>query len=124
MDQCVHGVWGAGVAQGEGKQEAIESAVELLAHLEDQIEGKKYFGGEKIGYLDIVAGWIPHWLNVIEELGEMKLVTPERFPHLHEWGLNLMNSSPIKDCIPPRDSVLDYFGFGFNYVRSLAANKS
>ncbi|XP_028793585.1 probable glutathione S-transferase [Neltuma alba] len=122
-EKCVAGVWGAGVAQGEGKEKAIESALELLALLDKQIEGKKYFGGEEIGYLDIVAGWIPHWLNVLEELGEMELLTAERFPHLHQWSLNLLQTSPVKDCLPPRDSVVDYFSFGFNYVRSMAANK-
>ncbi|KAK4280734.1 hypothetical protein QN277_012315 [Acacia crassicarpa] len=118
-EKCVIGVWKAGVAQGEGKGEAIQSALESLALLDKQIEGKKYFGGEEIGYLDIVAGWIPYWLNVLEQLGDMELLTPQRFPHLHQWSLNLMQTAPVKDCLPPRDSVVDYFSFGFNYVRSM-----
>ncbi|KAI4350981.1 hypothetical protein L6164_005381 [Bauhinia variegata] len=121
--QCVPVIWGAGIAQGEKKGKALESALELLAFLEKLIHGNKFFGGEKIGFLDIVAGWIPHWLNVIEELGEMELLTAEKFPSLHEWGQNLIQTSPVKDCIPPREKVVDYFGFGFTYMRSLAANK-
>lgn len=117
-------MWGAGIAEGEEKGKAIESAMESLAVLEKQIEGKKYFGGEKLGFLDIVAGWIPHWLNVLEQLGEMELLTAERFPYLHEWAQNLMQTSPVKDCIPPRETVVEYFNFGFNYVRSMAHNKS
>ncbi|KAI9101571.1 hypothetical protein K1719_023815 [Acacia pycnantha] len=117
----------AGVAQGEGKGEAIESALESLALLDEQIEGKTYFGGEEIGYLDIVAGGIPYWLNVLEQVGDMELLTPQRFPHLHQWSLNLMQTSPVKDCLPPRDSVVDYFSFGLNHVRSMSSannNKS
>jgi len=61
------------LAEGEEKMKAIESAQESLAFLEKQIEGKKYFGGEEIGFLDLAAGWIPHWLNVIEEAGEVSI---------------------------------------------------
>ncbi|KAK7271206.1 hypothetical protein RJT34_26913 [Clitoria ternatea] len=121
-EKCVLGVWGATVAEGEEKVKAIDAALESLAFLEKQIEGKKYFGGDKIGYLDIVAGWICHWLIVLEELGEMKLINVERFPSLHEWGQNFLQISPIKDCIPPKETVAQYFSFGINYVRSLASS--
>lgn len=117
------GVWGACVAQGEEKGKAIEAALDSLEFLEKQIQGNKYFGGERIGYLDIVAGWLSHWINVLEELGDMELLTAERFPSLHEWSQNFIQTSPVKDCIPPRESVVEYFSFGINYVRSLASNK-
>ncbi|XP_057758870.1 probable glutathione S-transferase [Arachis stenosperma] len=124
-EKCVISVWGACVAQeGEEKEKAVEGAIETLSHLEKQIKGKKFFGGEKIGYLDIVAGWLSYWLSVLEELGEIELVNAERFPCLHEWGKNFINTSPIKDCIPPREDVLAYFSFGINYVRSMAPNKA
>ncbi|KAJ1392022.1 Thioredoxin-like superfamily [Sesbania bispinosa] len=123
VEKCVLGVWGACVAQGEEKGKAVDAALESLAFLEKQIEGKKFFGGEKIGYLDIVAGWIPHWLNVLEELGDIELLNAERFPCLHDWGQNFIQTLPVKDCIPPREMVVEYFSFGINYVRSLASNK-
>ena len=116
--QCAISVWRAGVRQGEEKGEATEVALESLSLLEKQIEGKKYFGGEEIGYLDIVAGWIPYWINAMEEVEEMELLTPERFPHLHQWGLNLIQNLPVKDWLPPRDCVLDYYKFAYNFVRS------
>ena len=112
------------MAQGEEKGKAAEAALETLAFLEKQIQGKKFCGGQKIGYLDIVAGWICHWLNVLEELGEIELLNAERFPSLHEWKQNFIQTSPIKDCIPPREQVVAYFSFGINYVRSQAASKS
>ena len=111
------------MAQGEEKAKAVDAAIESLAFLEKQIQGKKFFGGEKIGYLDIVAGWISYWLNVLEELGEMELINAERFPSLHEWGHNFIRTSPIKDCIPPKEMVVEYFSFGINYVRSLASSE-
>ncbi|KAH7528646.1 hypothetical protein FEM48_Zijuj05G0094200 [Ziziphus jujuba var. spinosa] len=56
---------------GEKKESAIKATVESLANVEKQIEGKKFFGEEEIGYLDLVYGWLAHWLNVMEEVGRM-----------------------------------------------------
>lgn len=42
----------------EEKEKAIESALKPLAYLEEQIQGKKFFGGEQIGYLDLVVGLV------------------------------------------------------------------
>ncbi|BAT96331.1 hypothetical protein VIGAN_08324900 [Vigna angularis var. angularis] len=123
-EKCLYGVWGAAVAEGEEKEKAVEGALESLRFLEKEIEGKKYFGGEKIGYLDIAAGWLSHWLSVLEELGEMELLNAQRFPSLHQWTQNFIQTSPVKDCIPSRQSVVEYFSFGINYTRSLASNKS
>ncbi|KAK7355210.1 hypothetical protein VNO80_14459 [Phaseolus coccineus] len=81
--QVLYAVWGATVAEGEEEGKVVDAALESLAFLEKEIEGKKYFGGDKIGYLDIAAGWMSHWLSVLEELGDMELLNAERFPSLH-----------------------------------------
>ncbi|CAL0332565.1 unnamed protein product [Lupinus luteus] len=122
-EKCVIAIWEATVVQGEEKVKAVEAALESVAFLENHIQGKKFFGGEKIGYLDIVAGWITHWLNVLEELGDIEILNAEKFPSLHEWKQNFIQTSTVKDCIPPREKVVDYFSFGINYMRSLKANK-
>ncbi|KAH7528645.1 hypothetical protein FEM48_Zijuj05G0094100 [Ziziphus jujuba var. spinosa] len=77
-------VWEAFKSEGEKKEKAIKAAVESLATVDKQIEGKKCFGGERIGYLDLVYGWLAHWLNVMEEVGGMKLLDKESFPSLHQ----------------------------------------
>lgn len=123
-NQVVFGAWRAcTAAEGEEKEKAIESALESLAYLEKQIEGKKFFGGEEIGYLDLALGWIPHWLNTMEEAGGMKLLEVERFPSLHEWGHNFIQIPLIKECLPPREKLVNYLNASLTYLRSLSANK-
>lgn len=122
-EKVVFGVWTACSAEGEKKEKAIEAALESLEHLEKQIEGKKFFGGEQIGYLDLVVGWIPHWLNVMEEVGGMKLLKVEKFPCLLEWGQHFIHTPLIKECIPPREKLVEYMSGSIRYFRSLAANK-
>ncbi|XP_021292064.1 glutathione transferase GST 23-like [Herrania umbratica] len=122
-EKCLLGAFDACRAEGDEKEKFIESAVESFAFLEKQLEGKKYFGGEQIGYLDLALGWIPHWLNVIEEVGCMKLVDAQRTPLLHQWGQEFMEIPLIKECVPPRDKLLDRFAASIIYLRSLAASQ-
>lgn len=99
---------------------AIESAQKSLAILENLIEGKKHFGGEQMGFLDLVVGWIAHWLNTMEEAGGMKLLDAERFPSLHEWAQSFIEIPVIQESIPPRQEFVDYFDASISNVRSLA----
>uniref|UniRef100_A0A2N9I0D6 glutathione transferase n=1 Tax=Fagus sylvatica TaxID=28930 RepID=A0A2N9I0D6_FAGSY len=123
-DKCLWGAWEAAkLAEGEGKVKAIESTQESLAFLEKQIEGKKYFGGEQIGFLDLASGWIAHWLSAMEEAGGVKLLDAERFPSLHKWAQNFIEVPVIKECIPPREQLLNYFNTSISYIRSLSVAK-
>ncbi|KAG5563063.1 hypothetical protein RHGRI_005718 [Rhododendron griersonianum] len=110
-------------SEGEEKEKAIESARESLSFLEEQIEGKTFFGGEKIGFLDLAVGWIPLGLGVMEQVGEMKLLDAEKFPSLHEWSQNFIKIPLIKEALPPREKLVDNFTASVSYMRSLASQK-
>ncbi|KAL6319542.1 hypothetical protein AAG906_014218 [Vitis piasezkii] len=122
-EKCMFGAWEAFKAEGEEKEKAMESALESFAFLEKAIKGKKFFGGEKMGFLDLVVGWIPHWLSVLEEVRGMKMLDAEKFPSLHEWAENFIQIPLIKECIPPRDVLVNHFHATFSSLRSLSANK-
>ncbi|XWS60905.1 hypothetical protein CRYUN_Cryun07bG0078400 [Craigia yunnanensis] len=122
-EKCLFGAFDACRAEGDEKEKAIETAVESFAFLENQLERRKYFGGEQIGYLDLALGWIPHWLNVMEEVGCMKLADAQRFPLLHQWAEDFIGTPLIKECLPPRDKLVEYFTASINYLRSLAASQ-
>ncbi|KAJ6687343.1 GLUTATHIONE S-TRANSFERASE [Salix koriyanagi] len=95
---------------GEEREKAIESAQESFAFLEKLIQGKKYFSGEdEIGYLDLALGWIPLCLDIMEEVGGMKLVDAEKFPSLLEWAHNFAEIPLIKERFPPRNALANYF---------------
>lgn len=123
-EKCLMEAFTAAWKEGEEKEKAIESALESFTFLEKQIQGKKFFSGDdKIGYLDLVMGWIPLWLNVMEEAGGMKLMDAQKFPSLHEWTQNFIEIPLIKECLPPRDALVNYFNFSLSYIRSMAAAK-
>ncbi|KAF8044033.1 hypothetical protein BT93_A2116 [Corymbia citriodora subsp. variegata] len=123
-DKCVSGTIEACLAEdAPEKEKAVETAIESFTYLEKQIEGKKFFAGDKIGYLDLVAGWISHWLSVVEETGGIKIFDAERFPSLHKWAQNFIEIPQIKECLPPRDVLVNHYIRRLSYVRSLKPKK-
>ncbi|KAK4381449.1 Glutathione transferase GST 23 [Sesamum angolense] len=53
---------------GKNQAEGVKLMSEGLQILEGEIRGKKFFGGEAFGYLDIVVGWIAYWLHFSQKL--------------------------------------------------------
>ncbi|KAL2343266.1 hypothetical protein Fmac_004551 [Flemingia macrophylla] len=93
---------------GDEQEKKVNEAVEIMDKLEEEIMGKKFFGGEKIGYVDIAFGWIPWWLPVWEEVGSMQIVDPLKHPAISAWTTNFLTHTVIKDNLPPRDKLLLY----------------
>ncbi|CAL5388427.1 unnamed protein product [Camellia sinensis] len=84
----------------------IEETIELLKTLEAQLTDKKFFGGDSVGLVDIVATFIGYWLEVIQEVVGVELLTEEKFPRLYKWIEDYVNCCVIKEHLPPREKLL------------------
>ncbi|RRT72816.1 hypothetical protein B296_00021251 [Ensete ventricosum] len=73
-----------------------------------EFKGKRFFGGDKIGLLDIVLGCGSYWLAVFEEVMEVKLVDPGTFPAFHAWLKDFEEQNEVKETIPAIDKLLEY----------------
>ena len=70
---------------------------------------KKFIGGNRIGIVDIAFGInIAHWLGVLEEILEVKVLEAHALPRLHAWKENLEEVPVIKENLPNRDEMLVY----------------
>lgn len=94
--------------QGEEQVKVIEEAVELLKLLESELKGKKFFGGETIGLVDIMANFIALWVGVYGEIMGLQVITKEKLPVLCKWMDEYLNSSIIKKSLPSRDELYEY----------------
>ncbi|XP_060179639.1 probable glutathione S-transferase [Lycium barbarum] len=93
---------------GEKQEKAIKETIEMLKIIEEQAFGdqeKNFFGGEKIGIVDMAFGIIPHWLEVIEDIVGVKLLEPHSFPRLLNWVQNFKEEQVIKENLPNRDNM-------------------
>ncbi|KAJ1426164.1 Thioredoxin-like superfamily [Sesbania bispinosa] len=104
---------------GDEKEKAVSGAKEAMEKIEEEIKGKKFFGGDNIGYLDLALGWISYLIPVLEEVGFMQIIDPLTCPAITTWMTNFLNHPVIKDSLPPRDKMLVYFqGFMAGLIRS------
>lgn len=94
---------------GEEKEKAAKAARECLKTLESGLEeGKQFFRGEAIGFVDIAVGWIGIWARIVEKLKDVSLIDEETMPLLHAWLQNFLEVPIIKECIPPWDKLLQH----------------
>ncbi|KAK6914092.1 Glutathione S-transferase, N-terminal, partial [Dillenia turbinata] len=94
----------------EDREKFVKLTIESLEKIEEELKKKKskFLAGETIGYLDIAMGWIPYWLQIWEEVGNIKFLDPLKFPAITAWNNNMHSHPLIRENLPPRDkSVLD-----------------
>ncbi|KAG6643314.1 glutathione S-transferase U8-like [Carya illinoinensis] len=93
--------WG----EEKGREKAVEEATELLQLLEMELKEKRFFGGETIGLVDIVADTLSLWLTSFEEGSGVELMTREKFPKLSKWSHEFASTSAVKENLPPKDEL-------------------
>ncbi|WOH08583.1 hypothetical protein DCAR_0728027 [Daucus carota subsp. sativus] len=96
-------------SQGEAKEKLVNSTIEAFEKIEEEIKGKKFFGGESVGYLDIALGWICLWLPAWEEVGSMTILDPKKFPGISSWVQNFVNQPVIKEKWPSKERVVKFY---------------
>lgn len=84
---------------GEEQQKAAQEARENLKTLEGGIEGKRYFGGENIGFADIAIGWLGYWVRIVAEIVGINLIDKELMPKLDVWFDDFLELSVVKECL-------------------------
>ncbi|CAO2196246.1 unnamed protein product [Urochloa humidicola] len=95
---------------GESRQGFLTEAKQNLALLEAQLKGKRFFGGDSIGYLDIACSSIAHWLGAVEEVaGVAPLLTEEEYPALCQWAKRYVADETVKQCLPEKSQLVAIF---------------
>ncbi|KAM0890074.1 hypothetical protein ACQ4PT_027268 [Festuca glaucescens] len=106
-EKCWGPAWVAlWAAEGEGKEAAAREAKANLALLEGQLGGKRFFGGDRIGFLDLVASGFAHWLGVYEEMGGTRLLAEDGHLALWRWAREYAADATVRQCLPDREALL------------------
>ncbi|KAJ4977991.1 hypothetical protein NE237_008771 [Protea cynaroides] len=101
--------WKACWNEGKEQEKGLEEVWELMTILENELKGKKFFGGDSIGLVDIAASFIAFWLGVLQDVVEIKLMDEDKFPALCKWGEDFLSCEVVKECLPPRDKLFAFF---------------
>lgn len=109
MGQVFPSIWRAFIKEGRERDEVLVTALANLKSLEEHIKGKKYFGGDNIGFTDIAFGWLANIVSILEEVAEAKILDSEMFPSLMAWIEDFSEVPVIKENWPPRDLMIAKF---------------
>ncbi|KAK1319774.1 hypothetical protein QJS10_CPB04g00624 [Acorus calamus] len=104
--ECMPAIWSVFIKQGKEHEDAMVSAMECLKTLEEQLKGKRFFGGKTAGFTDISLGWIANMVEILTEITELSMIDKENFPLLSSWIENFSNLPQIKGSFPPQDKMV------------------
>ncbi|KAL1563145.1 glutathione transferase [Salvia divinorum] len=99
-------------SEGEDQERAVKLAVEYLDRIEEQLQlqGNIFFGGEKIGYVDLVMGFVAYILPVWQEVASVNILDLSRFPAIAAWTVNFLEHPVIKtEYLPHRDEIFSFY---------------
>ncbi|XP_050237192.1 glutathione S-transferase U7-like [Mercurialis annua] len=91
---------------------------EHLKILENELKGKEFFGGDSIGYLDIVVYFIVYWFQLRQEVMQIEFITKEKFPDLCNYMERLYEIDVVKESLPPKDKYIAYVRAVFESVKN------
>ncbi|GAB4844951.1 hypothetical protein Ancab_040113 [Ancistrocladus abbreviatus] len=105
-EKCVPAIMRVFSNTGEEQQKAAAELRENLKLLESGLEGKRFFGGENIGFADVANAWIGCWTRMVQEVVGIKLIDEESVPLLGKWFHDMLEIPLIKESLPPQDKLL------------------
>ncbi|XP_021829546.1 glutathione S-transferase U8-like [Prunus avium] len=118
-EKCLPAIWKA-CWGSEEPEKAVEEACELLKLLEHELKGNKFFGGEKVGLVDIVGNFIAYWLRAIQEVVGVEILTKEKFPKIYDWSDEFVNV--LQEILPRRDKLVAIFRGRFESTTTTTSN--
>ncbi|XP_057857520.1 glutathione S-transferase U20-like [Cryptomeria japonica] len=92
--------------KGEVQEAAKNEFLQNLAILEGELKGKKYFGGDRFGLVDIVFVPIISWFDAFESLGKFTIHLEDTFSNISTWKKRCFERESVKKALPPHEKVL------------------
>ncbi|KAF3431384.1 hypothetical protein FNV43_RR26115 [Rhamnella rubrinervis] len=100
------------IVAGEGeeaKKAAVDKVYDILVLLEEAFKkcskGKAFFGGDRMGYLDMAFGSCLGWLRFREKLHDIKLLDPAKTPQLVKWAERFCEHPAVVGVMPETEQL-------------------
>jgi len=113
---------------GEQLQKEAEDLVTNFHLIEEALRtnscfsGKAYFGGDKIGLLDIALGGMLAVLKGLEKATDTVIIDPEKMPLLSAWMDRFCQSNGVKEVMPDPAKQLEFLSARRARLASPAGN--
>ncbi|RCV44098.1 hypothetical protein SETIT_9G346600v2 [Setaria italica] len=114
MDDKLLASW-VQAARGKTVEEKMEllkptfAAVETLeAAFRECSKGRPFFGGDNVGYLDVMVGALVAWVHAAEARHGLKLFDASRSPLLNAWVDRFSKLDETKALLPDIRKLVEY----------------
>ncbi|KAG6420950.1 hypothetical protein SASPL_117496 [Salvia splendens] len=87
--------WLTVCTKGENQERAVKVAIGNVETMQEQLGGRRFIGGDTIGYLDLMMGFIAYMLPVWEEVAALTILDALKFPNLAAWQNNFVDHPAI-----------------------------
>ncbi|OVA18840.1 Glutathione S-transferase [Macleaya cordata] len=93
------------MTKGEEHEKVKKEFIEILKVLEGELGKKSYFGGAKMGFLDLA--FIPYytWFYTYEKCGKFSI--EEECPKLVSWAKKCMEKENVSESLPEPEKVYE-----------------
>ncbi|MCL7051678.1 hypothetical protein MKW94_025495 [Papaver nudicaule] len=93
-------------SKGEEQENAKKEFIECLKVLEGVLGDKPYFGGEKLGYLDVVLVPFYSWFYAYETCGNFSI--EEECPKIVAWAKKCLEIESVHESLPDSQKVYEF----------------
>lgn len=118
------------VLRGVANGDIDEAAAQVSAALENLEEvfvkcsrGKSYFGGDSLGFLDIVLGSHLGWLKAAEQIAGVKVLDECKFPELTAWADRFYAHHAVRDVMPETDRLVQFNTYLIGVLKAKASQQ-
>ena len=101
-------------ATEEDRAENVDKTIAVIGQLEVALaecsNGKPFFAGDHVGYLDIVVGCHLFWLEAFSRMFGVPLIDAAKTPLFAAWAERFGEAEvAAKEVVPDADKVVEYF---------------
>ncbi|KAH6809512.1 Glutathione S-transferase family protein [Perilla frutescens var. frutescens] len=89
--------------------EIFEGTALLEAAFVECSKGKAYFGGDSLGYIDVVLGSYLGWIKLTESAAGLKFFDETKTPGLARWAESFSSDAAAKDVLPDAHKLKEFY---------------
>jgi glutathione S-transferase len=94
--------------RAEGEKKVVEALEKMEVGLRECSKGKPFFGGDTVGYLDVVLGGFLAWVRATDVMRGVKRFDPATTPLLAAWAERFVELDAAKAVMPDMDKMIEF----------------